>query len=482
MLGDIRRIRKEKQRKQHRRLVRRVERGFLKLETCFEEMRLFSTQFDCSIKVLKALADDLDGSCDESFLLEVLDSKTHSVKYDKQLFCQKCRSGEHFEELLTQVTEIYSENGEDRKNFAQQSHERAKGKSSCRKCQHEINISVRGTPASKKDNPKSQAATTNHIIHSFSNNEHEDIIISTSEPAKTKNLLFPESRNETQSINESELIEEQRDQISMNLIKSKQNSKTQGQKAHKPEHTWGELIDIKDATPQNPSKSKKSNKTSIRKLSDFDSSQHLRDSLAKKNLFRFDSDENKEVYSGNQSPNHPTIESLTSPNLLSSRVLYSEDRNSKEAQNHASIDPTHGFNSLIQSKKNNKNNLSNNQNRTNPTQTPNQENDDQEKNKFKIEINGGTVSGSKGKGTGVSDVSKTEEGEVVNDSEFERRMFGNRRDTAGDKRLDKRITFGADMIAAHFGSYDSRKNPNKKENQDIGISIFILLFYYFFLI
>ena len=479
MLGDWRRVRKEKERTQRRRLVLRVERGFSKLETCFEEMRVFSTQFDCSMKVLRGLAEDLDGSCDEGFLMEVIESKCSQVKYDKRLFCGKCRSGEHFEELLTEVTETYSGNG--------YSEDRPQGNTGCGGCGERIVvIQQEGGQRVDKETHETKTETVR-----LSNNEHTGELMDPN--ATHKNLIrISGGHHKTESFGDSEMLEEQRDQISLHLAEAIAATKPSRKKPKNRKQelmTWGELIDIKD---ESPDRKFPLNKTSLKNVSEGEggSGKALKCSIQNKNMFRFDSDENKDVYSGSQSPKDKARESFGSPNVLSSRVLYSEgevpNSNSKKTSgNHTSIQQhvSSRLNSLAGqiSKK------------SNQIQKEAEEEDDlQDSHIFNIDkkyLKGGTgkksdsndnsgerqtlnikINGADMRGgqhiNQHSDVSRTEEGEVVNDSEFERRMFQNQ------KRLDKRITFGADTIAAHVKSYQSRNKAQKLTLDEIR-SLFI---------
>ena len=81
-------------------LTERVERGFSKLESCFEQMKIFSTRFDCSMRILTTLPETLD--CDDfsqELSTETLFTAT-KVVYDKKMFCVLCRHGEHFEQEI----------------------------------------------------------------------------------------------------------------------------------------------------------------------------------------------------------------------------------------------------------------------------------------------------------------------------------------------------------------------------------------------
>lgn len=99
-----RRLKRRKQKTVERAWISRVEKGFSKLENCFEQMKVFSTQFDCSMKILRSLAEDLEG--EEETLIFSQEISTSSVVYDKSLFCGKCRNGEHFEKS-TEIEEEY---------------------------------------------------------------------------------------------------------------------------------------------------------------------------------------------------------------------------------------------------------------------------------------------------------------------------------------------------------------------------------------
>ena len=74
------------------------------MENCFEQMKVFSTQFDCSMKILRSLAEDLEG--EEDTLLFSQTTSASTVVYDKGLFCGKCRRGEHFEKS-TEIEEEF---------------------------------------------------------------------------------------------------------------------------------------------------------------------------------------------------------------------------------------------------------------------------------------------------------------------------------------------------------------------------------------
>ena len=95
-----RRIRHRKEKKIKRLFIEKVDKGFSKLENCFEQMKIFSTQFNCSMRILKTLAEDLDGEGFSEIYATEKVFGINRVQFNKNLFCPICRGGGHFEEQV----------------------------------------------------------------------------------------------------------------------------------------------------------------------------------------------------------------------------------------------------------------------------------------------------------------------------------------------------------------------------------------------
>lgn len=102
-------VRKETTRKKL--FLNRVEKGFSKLESCFEQMKEFSTKFDCSMRIIKTLTEDLDDEVTYHQYSTEHIFKTSTINYNKNQFCIDCKEGNHFEE------EIEINNDNDNNNF-----------------------------------------------------------------------------------------------------------------------------------------------------------------------------------------------------------------------------------------------------------------------------------------------------------------------------------------------------------------------------
>lgn len=87
-------------------LWKKVDLSFQRLFRCFEEVKTFSTEFDCSMKVLSLLAEQLvdDDDLEDSAII----SHSTKINYKQVSFCQDCQSGQHITSLFEEMYSQYN--------------------------------------------------------------------------------------------------------------------------------------------------------------------------------------------------------------------------------------------------------------------------------------------------------------------------------------------------------------------------------------
>lgn len=88
--------------------------GFQQLFRCLEEVKSFSTEFDCSMKVLGLLVEQLTDDSSES--VDLPSSK--KVDYQRLIFCSLCREGGHISQVQEEVVSDLKEDATQHANSA----------------------------------------------------------------------------------------------------------------------------------------------------------------------------------------------------------------------------------------------------------------------------------------------------------------------------------------------------------------------------
>jgi hypothetical protein len=82
-------------------LWERVDLGFQRLIRCFEEVKTFSTEFDCSMKIIGLLTEQLIEEEDEEIDISATLKK---IDYSDISFCKMCQEGQHVFRIFEEFT------------------------------------------------------------------------------------------------------------------------------------------------------------------------------------------------------------------------------------------------------------------------------------------------------------------------------------------------------------------------------------------